>query len=71
MKGGVHDKVYEIWMFLIQKKTERDKNKLKILDLKYGCCVREREKRHSRELGVPETLPSKATDTSYPYMKVS
>lgn len=64
MKGGVRDKVYEIWMFLIQKKTERDKNKLKILDLKYGYCVREREKRHSRQLAVPETLSGKATDTS-------
>lgn len=33
--------------------------------------VSEEEKRHSRELAVPERLSSKATDTSYPYVKVS
>lgn len=60
------DKVYEILMFLIQKMTERCKNKLKILDLKkgylislgywYGYCVRAKD---TPELAVPERLSSK------------
>jgi len=39
VKGGVCDKVCEILMFLIQKKTERDKKKLKTLELKKGYLI--------------------------------
>lgn len=79
MKGGVRDKVYEILIFLIQEKTERIEQvkytglKEVILNLLRSriwiLCKSKRE-------DIPKKwqflrVPSKATDTSCPYMKVS
>lgn len=78
MKGGVRDKVYEILIFLIQEKTERIEQMkytglkeviLNLLRLRIWILYK------SKREDIPKwqflRVPSKATDTSRPYMKVS